>query len=326
MNNLAIGQYIPGNSIIHRLDPRVKIFGMLILIITVFMIPVNMQISSLIWMGSMVSLAFLLILLSRVSITKVLMGMRPVVALLMFTFLMQLFIVRDGELLYQTTMHFSYAALGAIIATIVIYFLIKPFIKFKILLLFLLVFLIFFYQVILPYGSLWQYEFYVYSGGLIRTGFIIARILTVMMFASLLTFTTSTIEINDGLEFLLKPLRLIGLPTTTWAMMLALTFRFIPTLLEETQKIMKAQTSRGVDFKESRLKDKVIQVISLLIPMFVISIKRALELADAMEVRGYVIGAKRTKIDVYRLKIKDYLSLIIVIAILSGLIVFRYAL
>ena len=100
-------------------------------------------------------------------------------------------------------------------------------------------------------------------------------------------------------------------------MMIALTLRFIPTLIEESKKIMKAQASRGVDFEEGRLKDKVSQIISLLIPMFVISFKRADDLANAMEARGYVIGAKRTKLDELKLRWRDYLCILISLGLLT---------
>jgi len=102
--------------------------------------------------------------------------------------------------------------------------------------------------------------------------------------------------------------------------MVSLTLRYIPTLLIETDKIMKAQASRGVDFKEASLKDKVTQVISLLIPVFVISFKRAEDLANAMEVRGYVIGQKRTKIDILKIKLTDYIAILGVLLIVSSTI------
>jgi energy-coupling factor transport system permease protein len=125
-----------------------------------------------------------------------------------------------------------------------------------------------------------------------------------------------TTDINDGLEGILFPLKWIKLPVDVLAMMVSLTLRYIPTLLIETDKIMKAQASRGVDFKEASLKEKVTQVISLLIPVFVISFKRAEDLANAMEVRGYVIGQKRTKIDVLKVKYSDLVSLLIVVIIM----------
>jgi energy-coupling factor transport system permease protein len=108
-------------------------------------------------------------------------------------------------------------------------------------------------------------------------------------------------------------------------MLISLTLRFIPTLVGESKKIMNAQASRGVDFNEGKLKDKVNQIISLLIPMFVISFKRAEDLANAMEVRGYIVGAKRTKLDELKLRWRDYLCTFISLAILAGVIYYRVA-
>ena len=125
-----------------------------------------------------------------------------------------------------------------------------------------------------------------------------------------------TTDLNNGLESVMRPLKIVKFPVAEIAMMLSLTLRFIPTLLEETTKIMKAQASRGVEFSESKLSKKIGQIISLLIPIFIISFKRAEDLANAMEARGYVIGDKRTKIDVMSIAWLDVVSLFI----LSGLI------
>ncbi|MBU1142629.1 MAG: energy-coupling factor transporter transmembrane protein EcfT, partial [Firmicutes bacterium] len=185
------------------------------------------------------------------------------------------------------------------------------------------VIMIFFLQIILPYISLTSYTLNIYDEGILRAGFIFIRITNVIIMTSLLTFTTMTTDLNFGIESLLRPLKIIKVPVDVIAMMLSLTLRYIPTLLGETEKIMKAQASRGVDFKESKFKDKVIQIISLLIPVFVISFKRAEDLGNAMEVRGYVIGAKRTKIDQYRIGFSDIFSLIIVILFLVLIIYMR---
>ena len=134
---------------------------------------------------------------------------------------------------------------------------------------------------------------------------------------SLLTISTMSTDINNGIEAILSPLKLIKIPVGVFAMLISLTLRFIPTLIAETRKIMNAQASRGVDFNEGSLKDKINQIISLLVPMFVISFKRAEDLSNAMEARGYIIGAKRTKIDELKLRWRDYLCLIIVLGFLG---------
>jgi energy-coupling factor transport system permease protein len=177
--------------------------------------------------------------------------------------------------------------------------------------------MVFFLQYILPFGNVFDYEVILYEETVLRALFIFFRIVIIIMLTSLLTFTTMTTDINDGLEGILLPLKWMKVPVDVLAMMVSLTLRYIPTLLIETDKIMKAQASRGVDFKEASLKEKVTQVISLLIPVFVISFKRAEDLANAMEVRGYVIGQKRTKIDVLKIKYTDFISLFMVILIMS---------
>jgi energy-coupling factor transport system permease protein len=161
-----------------------------------------------------------------------------------------------------------------------------------------------------------SYDVIIYDVSLIRALFIFLRIGVVIMITSLLTFTTMTTDLNYGLETLMTPLKLIKVPVDMITMMVSLTLRFIPTLLIETDKIMKAQASRGVDFKESKFKEKVNQIISLLVPVFVISFKRSEDLANAMEVRGYVIGQKRTRIDTYKTAMKDYVTLILSFMIL----------
>ena len=145
------------------------------------------------------------------------------------------------------------------------------------------------------------------------------RIVLIVVISTMLTMTTSTTDINLGLEWVLSPLKIIKIPVAEFAMMLSLTLRFIPTLLIETEKIMKAQASRGIDFNEGNIVDKMKQIVTLLIPMFVISINRAEDLANAMEARGYIIGDKRTSIDELKFNLRDYLAFgfVLIILVLS---------
>lgn len=129
-----------------------------------------------------------------------------------------------------------------------------------------------------------------------------------------------TTDLNNGLESVMKPLKIVRFPVAEISMMLSLTLRFIPTLMEETTKIMKAQASRGVEFSESTLKKKIGQIISLLIPIFIISFKRAEDLANAMEARGYVIGDPRTKIDVMKFAWVDIITLLVLAILLTVVI------
>lgn len=324
MNNITIGQYIPGNSWLHRLDPRIKLLSLIVMLVAIFIIPISIEVGAITAMLSMFAVVFLLTMSSGVPVRKVINGLRPIVFLLTFTFLIQLFYVRTGNLvLPPIDMYISVSSIAAIILWFFVYQWTKKFIKTRILYFFFAVAMVFVLQALLPYVTLTAYQFEIYDEGLIRAGFIFVRITNVIIFTSLLTFTTMTTDLNYGIEALLRPFKRIGVPVDVIAMMLSLTLRYIPTLLGETEKIMKAQASRGVDFKESKLKEKIVQIISLLIPVFVISFKRAEDLGNAMEVRGYIIGAPRTKIDQYHVGFVDILSLMVSFAALGIIIYFR---
>src|SRR5690554_6178600 len=293
MNNITIGQYVPGNSIIHRLDPRTKLLSMIVLIVLTFIIPVRLELFYLISLASLFLFTIGLIFISGVPFLKVIRGLKGIVVLMTITFLLQLFTFRTGTVLFQTPMYLSWLSILAIIGLIIFFIFTRKYVKFRTTYFFLAVIGVFVLQAVIPLFPFHTYEFIISSEGLSRAIFIFIRIVTVMIIASLLTFTTSVIELNDGLESLLKPFKLLGINTGVFSMMIALTLRSIPTLLIETEKILKAQMSRGVDFKENKLKDKIVQIISLLIPVFVISFNRSEDLSNAMEVRGYVIGADR---------------------------------
>lgn len=320
MNNITIGQYIPGDSWLHRLDPRIKLLSLVIMLTGTFIIPISSEIIPMVSMIVILVGVLLLTYSSGVPMKKVINGLRPIVFLLTFTFVIQVFYVKTGTLLASYEMYLSLSSIAAIILFVFFYNWTKKYIKTRILYFFFAAFMVFFLQAVLPYVSITSYELAIYDEGLLRAGFIFLRIANVIMITSLLTFTTMTTDLNYGIESLLRPFKIVKLPVDLIAMMLSLTLRYIPTLLGETEKIMKAQASRGVDFKESKFKDKVIQIISLLIPIFVISFKRSEDLGNAMEVRGYVIGAKRTRIDLYQIGIVDILSLIFVILFLGAII------
>lgn len=327
MNSITIGQYIPGNSWLHRLDPRVKLLSLTVILVSIFLIPITAQITPVIIMGCIFMGILFLAISSGISLMKLINGLRPIVFLLTFTFVIQIFYIRTGNLLFDPLlMNISIASVSAIVFLFIFYNWSKKYVKTRILYFFFVVFLVFVLKYFLPYINLTSYTLYIYDHGVIRAGFIFVRIANVIILTSLLTFTTMTTDLNYGIESLLKPLKIIKVPVDMIAMMLSLTLRYIPTLLGETQKIMKAQTSRGVDFKESKFKDKVLQIVALLVPVFVISFKRAEDLANAMEVRGYVIDEKRTRIDQYSIGTTDVISLIVSILILSGIIYSRIAL
>ncbi|MGM0890366.1 MAG: energy-coupling factor transporter transmembrane component T family protein [Bacillota bacterium] len=152
--------------------------------------------------------------------------------------------------------------------------------------------------------------FEIYEGGLIQGFFISIRFTLLILVTSLLTLTTSPISITDGMEELLGPLKKWKMPVHELALMMSIALRFIPTLMEETEKIMKAQTARGVDFSSGPIKDRVKSIVPLLVPLFVSSFKRAEELATAMESRGYRGGEGRTKYRQLNWKTSDSLLMI----------------
>ena len=326
MNNITIGQYIPTNSWLHRIDPRIKIIALVILLATVFIVPLSSDLLSIITISSLMVGAFVLTISAKIPIGKVLRGLRPIVFLLTFTFFIQLLYTDSSAppLFGPFRMSVSVVSVMAILIFLVFYHWSKKYVKFRMLYFVLAVLVFFFIQAVSPvFLEIFSYQLPIHEEGLLRSAFIFLRIVSIIVFTSLLTFTTMTTELNYGIESLLKPLKIIRFPVDMIAMMLSLTLRYIPTLLQETEKIMKAQASRGVDFKESKTKDKVIQIVSLLIPIFVISFKRAEDLGNAMEVRGYVIGDKRTKIDVYHVGLADYVTLFASVIILVGTILLR---
>ena len=192
-------------------------------------------------------------------------------------------------------MFLSLTSIGAIILLTVLYFWLKKYLPFKLLFFFLYVFLIFFVQALLPYVNFHSYNLVIYDQALLKTGFLVLRIIIIIILSSLLTFTTMPTDITNGIESLLKPLNVIKFPVGELAMMLSLTLRFVPTLLEESNKIIKAQASRGVELSESKFREKITQIVSLLIPLFVISFKRAEDMADAMDVRAMLLVVKELK-------------------------------
>ena len=324
MDNITFGQYVDGHSWIYKLDPRVKIFLAILLIVTIFLIP------NLIGMGIAFGVFLLIFLSTRISFLRVLKGLKPILFLMIFTVALQIIYTHDStyKLLYTFDMQIGLYQTLIITALVLIYFFTRKLIPFRSIYLLLLVFIGFCFLWQNPFEKFnWSFDmnwaawkFSVYQEGVERAGFILVRLVIMIGITSLLTLSTMTTDINNGIEGLLAPLKLLKIKVGVFSMMISLTLRFIPTLIEESRKIMKAQASRGVDFEEGRLKDKVSQIVSLLIPMFVISFKRADDLANAMEARGYVIGAKRTKLDELKLRWRDYVAIIVSLGLL-GLVI-----
>lgn len=235
ISDITLGQYIPGSSILHRLDPRTKIIWTIILMVAVFMIESWQEY---VMMGA---LTLILLLISGVPLKQSLKGLKPLLLIFVITALLNLFFV-GGTPLFK---------IGPIKVT---------------------------------------YE------GLISAVQLFFRLVILITTASLMTLTTTPMAMTDGIEKLLKPFEKIGVPAHEIAMMMSIALRFIPTLLEETERIMKAQASRGADFDTGNIISRVKSFIPILVPLFVSAFKRADELAEAMESRCYHGGKGRTRL------------------------------
>ena len=313
MNNITFGQYVPGNSWLYKLDPRTKVLLSILLIVVIFIIP-NLY-------GMLIALGmFVVIFLSaRISAIRVIKGLRPILFLLCFTFVLQLIYNKEGDLLYTFPMEIGLFQCVIILGILIIYFITKKYIPFKLIysLLVLASVFVILWQTRFNSFVFTNFDFDIYEGGLNQACFVFIRIVIMIGITTLLTISTMSTDINNGLEWLLTPLKYIGIPVSVISMTFALTLRFIPTLLEESKKIMNAQASRGVDFNEGSLGEKVTQIISLLVPMFVISFKRAEDLSNAMEARGYVIGAERTRLDELKFRALDVVCFVVSLAFLA---------
>ncbi|MGE5584221.1 MAG: energy-coupling factor transporter transmembrane component T family protein [Bacillota bacterium] len=245
--NITIGQYIPGDSPVHRLDPRAKMLIALAVITVLFLVHTMA--------GYGIVLLFILgaMLLAHLPVRFVLRGVRPLLFILVLTFGLHLF-MNEGRAIFR---------LGPLVAT---------------------------------------YE------GAFRGFAMSMRLVLLVLATSILTLSTSPIELTDGIESLLAPARLVGVPAHELAMMMTIALRFIPTLLEETDKIMKAQMARGADFQTGNVLQKAKSLVPLLVPLFVSAFRRADELAMAMEARCYRGGQGRTRMKQLRAGTKDVLA------------------
>lgn len=188
--------------------------------------------------------------------------------------------------------------------------------------LFMMVFLLIINIFVVKTGNLWLDLGFVkiYEGAILQTLYIFIRLVIMISITTILTVSTKPMDLTVAIEDLLAPLRVFKVPSHEIAMIISIALRFIPTLIDEANRIMKAQASRGVDFEEGSLKEKISSILALIIPLFASSFQRAEELADAMEARGYVPGEMRTRYRVFVINAQDYLLLTISILILVGFI------
>lgn len=329
MNNIALGQYVDGKSVIHKLDPRTKLLSLMLLMIAVFLIPKPMdnefgKAASFIMLGGFALIILIIVLLTKISFIKYLNSLKQLAFLFVFTFVIQI-LTPQGEniLIPDLNLNLSIVGLLIILTWVILFFVFRKLIPFK-----LLVFLVFtclsIYILTFDLGyKFGSFTLNLYEDGLYNGSFFFMRIFLVIMLSTVLTLTTKPTDLTSAIEWYLHPLTYVKINVSIFAMIISLALRFIPTLFNETEKILKAQSSRGVDFKEGTLKQQIGQIISLLIPMLVISFKRAADLADAMEARGYIPGAPRTKINIMKFKLGDLFGFIFTLIIFSLVIVFK---
>ncbi|MFI3283487.1 MAG: energy-coupling factor transporter transmembrane component T [Erysipelotrichaceae bacterium] len=192
--------------------------------------------------------------------------------------------------------------------------------------LFMLCFLLVINMMVIKTGTLLVtvFGFSIYSDAVFQTLFIAIRLIMMIMITTVLTTTTKPLDLTLGIEDLLSPFKKIGVPAHEIAMMISIALRFIPTLIEETQRIMRAQASRGVDLEEGSLGEKVQAILSLIVPLFVSAFQRAEDLANAMEARGYIPGETRTRYKQLKMKSYDYILMIAVSLIFILMMVFVF--
>ena len=260
LKDITLGQYFPGNSFIHRLDPRTKLICTMIYIAMLFIAKSYITYAIL--------LAFLIIsvAVSKIKPTAMLKGLKPLTIIIVFTAVLNIFYTKGGETLF----------------------------------------------------SVWVFT--VTTEGLKIAAFMVLRIMMLISGTFLVTYTTTPMSLTDGLELLMNPLKKIRVPVHEFAMMMSIALRFIPTLIEEADKITNAQKARGADFETGKLSDRAKALLPLLVPLFVSAFRRADELAIAMEARCYHGGEGRTRMKKLKMKAADYLTMLSFTVFLGGII------
>ena len=263
LKDITLGQYFPGDTVAHRLDPRTKILLVVLYIVALFCA------KSLLAYGILALVLAVCVRVSKVGIKSLVRGLKPVVFIIVFTGILNLFFTPGTRTLFQ-------------------------------------------------WGGLRISE-----EGARNAVFMVLRIMLLIMGTFLMTYTTSPISLTDGLERLLNGLKKLHVPVHELAMIMSIALRFIPTLIEETDKIMSAQKARGADFESGNVIQKAKALIPILVPLFVSAIRRAEELATAMECRCYHGGEGRTKLHVLQYAGRDYAALAMGLVITAGIIALR---
>lgn len=259
--DITIGQFFPGTSVIHKMDPRMKLVLTLLYIIFIFVC------KNFLSLAVMVAVLVLVLALSKIPVKTIVKSIKPILIIITFTAILNLFYIDSGEMLFE-----------------------------------------------------WKF-IHITTGGVFTAIFMIIRIMALVVASSLLTYTTSPTLITDALERLLSPLKFMKNSVHTIAMMMTIALRFIPTLIDEFDKITSAQKARGADLETGSLAQRAKALIPVFVPLFITSFRRAYELAFAMECRCYHGGEGRTRMKQMKLLRRDYLSVVFTLVMISGVIV-----
>lgn len=260
IKDITIGQYFPGNSVIHRLDSRVKLLLDILYLVILF--------SAQSYTGLLVGMLFMVVcyMLAKIKFVMILKSIKPILPLMLITGVLNLLFIKGEE----------------------------------------------------PLFSWWIIS--IYPEGIRMAVFMLLRVLALIVGMSLLTYTTSPIMLTDAIERLLSPLKKLKFPVHELSMMMTIALRFIPTLVEETDKIMSAQKARGAELDSGNLMQKAKALIPILIPLFVSAFKRANELATAMECRCYRGGEGRTRLKTLKTAPRDYVAIGVMLALFGAII------
>lgn len=322
--NMIFGKYVKDKSPIHNLNPVVKFLSLILLIIALFFIPNKPNILYITVLLGFYLLVVIIASMAKISVFSFFSSLKPVLFLLFLTLLMQVFFEKGGNVVYhnETFFNLSWLTITIIVILSLVFLFTRKYIPFKFLYFVFIISIMFLCLYFIDYKSFNKTSLHITDKALFTTAFLVLRVINVIFLMAILTHTTDTTSINYGINKLLVPLSLIKIPTETLSMMISLTFRFIPTIYEETVKISKSQRARGVDIKEGNFIKKITQVVSFLIPLLIVSFKKADDLANAMEVRGYDVGAKRTSISKHRFGVFDVFALLFSLLVLVLIITF----
>lgn len=264
MQNITLGRYIPFNSVIHRADPRLKLFSVIMIMVMVFFRFSSTEMNFIMY-GILGLLILVLMLIAHIRIRSLFRQLKALWMMMIILLIINIFTFRTaGDKVWFTLFNYSF-----------------------------------------------------YYAPFIQTAYIFLRLVLMIALTMVLTGTTRPLDLTYALEWYMYPLKFIHFPVHEVAMTISIALRFIPTLLDETGRIMKAQESRGVDFKKGKIKERLRAIVALIIPLFISAFQRSDDLANAMEARGYNPSAKRTRYRILKWRLADTFAFILTLATLG---------